>query len=107
MMRILLDNCIPADLAPHILGHDVRTAVEMGWANLDDGELLGALADQFDVLVTADKSLPAQQTIAGSSFSVVILRARSNRVGHLARLVPELHRVLKSIAVGDVVEIGN
>ena len=54
-MRILLDNCIPADLAPHIRGHDVFTAVDMGWAALDDASLLNVMAGQFDVLLTVDK----------------------------------------------------
>jgi hypothetical protein len=30
----------------------------MGWAYLDDGPLLDEMAEQFDVLVTVDKSFP-------------------------------------------------
>jgi predicted nuclease of predicted toxin-antitoxin system len=101
-VRILLDNCVPADLAPHIRGHAVETAAALGWTDLDDGPLLNAMTGQFDVLLTVDASLTFQQSIAGRPVSLVILRARSNRVGELARLIPELHRVLKIIASGDV-----
>ena len=101
-MRILLDNCVPADLASHIRAHEVATAVSMGWDALDDGPLLDAMAGQLDVLLTVDKSMPYQQLIADRPLSVIVLRARSNRVGHLARLVPDLLRVLKVIAPGEV-----
>lgn len=105
LVRILLDNCLPADLAAHIRGDEVKTAVEMGWDGLDDGPLLDAVEGQFDVLITADKSLPFQQQLSSRSFAIVILRAKSNRVGHLARLIPELHRILKAIGPGEVREI--
>jgi hypothetical protein len=35
----------------------------MEWADLDDGPLLDAMAERFDVLVIVDKSLPKQQHI--------------------------------------------
>ena len=38
--------------------HEVQTAPEMGWGDLDDGPLLDAMVGRFDVLVTVDKSLP-------------------------------------------------
>lgn len=105
-MRILLDNCVTADLMPHIRGHDVTTAVAMGWAGLDDGPLLDAIAGRFDILLTVDRSLPYQQRIKDRTFAVVVLCARNNRVEHLARLIPALLKVLKDIKPGDVREIG-
>ena len=106
-LRILLDNCIPADLVPHIRGHEVSTAVDMGWAGLDDGLLLDAMADQFDVLVTVDTNMRFQQRLEDRQISVVVLRAKSNRVEHLARLVPALHRWLKNIELGEIREISS
>jgi predicted nuclease of predicted toxin-antitoxin system len=104
-MRILFDNCVPADLAPHIRGHSVATAAELGWAGLDDGPLLDAMAEDFEVLLTVDKSIPFQQMLRGRPISVVVLVARSNRAGELARLVPALLKVLKDIGPGDVREV--
>lgn len=104
-MRILLDNCVTADLASHIRGHEVKTAAEMGLDALDDGPLLDAISEQFDVLLTVDKSLPFQQRLFDRSFAVVVLKARNNRGEQLARLIPELQRILRDIAPGDVREI--
>ena len=50
-MRILLDACVPRRLANELSGHEVRTVPEMGWADLDDGLLLDAMAGLFDTLV--------------------------------------------------------
>lgn len=106
-MRILLDHCVPVDLAQHIRGHEVESARGRGWQHLKDGELLDAIADAavHDVLVTVDASIPFQQLLAERPFALVILRAKSNRVSHLARLVPALHRALKDIEPGEVREI--
>ena len=104
-MRILLDNCVPVDLALHIRGHDVATAIDMGWAALEDGPLLNAMSEKFDVLLTVDKSIPFQQLLADRLVSVVVLRARSNRVERLARLIPALLRTLKDIEAGEVKEV--
>jgi len=43
----------------------------MGWADLDDGPLLNAMADRFDVLVTVDKNLPKQQRIDNRPLAVI------------------------------------
>ena len=104
---ILLDNCVPADLAAHIRGHDVSTAVDVGLDTLDDGDLLDAISDRFEVLLTVDKSIPLQQPLSGRPFAVIVLRARSNRVQDLARLIPELQRVLKTIQTGDLLDLGS
>lgn len=39
-MRVLLDECLPKRLKRELVGHDVRTAPEMGWASKSNGELL-------------------------------------------------------------------
>jgi hypothetical protein len=78
----------------------------MGWAGLDDGPLLDAMAGKFDILLTVDRSMPFQQLITGRPVSVVVLRARVNRVGELARLIPALKKVLKGIEPGQVRVVG-
>lgn len=61
-MRILLDESLPRDLARDLTGHEVRTVRQAGWTGLGNGELLRRAADQFDVLVTGDRSLEHQRT---------------------------------------------
>jgi predicted nuclease of predicted toxin-antitoxin system len=104
-VRVLLDGCVPSRLADELSEHEVSTAPEMGWADLDDGPLLDAMAERFDVLVTGDKSLPKQQRIDNRPLAVVILRAKTNRLADLLPHVPRLRAVLKNAQPGQVYEI--
>jgi hypothetical protein len=93
---VLLDGCVPCRLADELSDHEVNTAPEMGWADLDDGPLLDAKAERFDVLVTVDKSLPKQQRIDNRPLAVVILRAKRNRLTDLLPHVPRLRMCLRT-----------
>ena len=77
----------------------------MGWADLDDGPLLGVMEERFDALVTVDKSLPNQQRISDRPLAVVVLRARTNRLVDLLPLAPKLRAVLENARPGQVYEI--
>jgi hypothetical protein len=69
--------------------------------------LLEAMANRFDVLITVDKSIPAQQNLTVCSFAVVILRAKTNRLVDLLPLVPELRSCLETLSPpGTVLELG-
>jgi hypothetical protein len=104
-MRILLDACVPRSLRDSLSGHEVRTAPEMGWGDLDNGALLDAVAGDFDALVTVDKRLPQQQNIKDRPFGVVVLRARSNRLSDLLPLVPSLRTALSTLKPGVINEV--
>jgi predicted nuclease of predicted toxin-antitoxin system len=104
-MRILLDACVPRRLANELLGHEVRTVPEMGWADLDDGPLLNVMAGLFDVLVTVDKNLPKQQRVNTRPFGIVILRAKTNRLADLLPLVSALRVALKELHPGEIREL--
>ena len=104
-MRVLLDACVPRGLRTRLTAHEVRTAPEMGWGNLDNGDLLAAMTGHFDVLVTVDKRLPQQQKIAAGSVGVVVLRAKSNRLSDLLPLVPTLLEAVAGLEPGAVKEV--
>lgn len=104
-MRVLLDGCVPRRLANELTEHEVKTAPEMGWADLDDGPLLEAMDGHFDVLVTVDKSLPKQQRLDNRSFAVIVLRARTNRLVDLLPLIPPLRLAIKELRPGQVREL--
>jgi len=104
-VRVLLDGCVPRRLADELSGHEVKTVPEMGWADLDDGPLLEAMAGSFDVLVTVDKSLPKQQRLDNRSFAVIVLRTRSNRLTDLLPLVSVLRRAIEELRPGQVREL--
>jgi hypothetical protein len=78
----------------------------MGRGDLDNGRLLDAMEGSFDTLVTVDRRLPRQQRVAGRTFGIVVLRARSNRLADLLPLVPELLAELGTLAAGEVRVVG-
>jgi hypothetical protein len=57
-MRILFDQGTPAPLRSTFVGHEVRTAFEMGWSGLGNGELLAAAEAAFDLLIEAGEEPP-------------------------------------------------
>jgi hypothetical protein len=48
LTRARLDECLPRHLKRDLVGHDARTAPEMGWASMKNGELRELAAGQFD-----------------------------------------------------------
>ncbi len=105
-MRVLLDECVDRRLAGDILGHDVRTVPEAGWAALRNGDLLARAEHEFDAFVTVDRNLPLQQDLSRFSIAVIVLRAPSNRVADLRRLVPQLLAALPIAKRGEVTWVG-
>jgi hypothetical protein len=94
-MRVLLDECVDWRLSHDLAGHDVRTARQMGWDTIRNGELLALASREFDVFVTVDRNLVFQQNMAALTIAVIVLHARTNRLVDLRPLVPE---VLTAIA---------
>ena len=105
-MRILLDECVDWRLARDIVGHEVRTARQMGWTTIKNGELLALAAKEFDVFVTVDRNLAAQQNLSAFSIAIVVLHARSNRLADFRPLVPKLLRTIEFARPGAIELIG-
>lgn len=103
-VRILLDECLPAELADHLIGHDVRTVHQQGWDGIENGELLALAAGTFAAFLTIDKRLQHQQHVP-ATLMVITVRARSNRIDVLTPLVPEILRVLEAWQPGTYVEV--
>src|SRR5687767_9434989 len=99
-MRVLIDSCLPVQLKEHLLVSGVKSARDMGWQRLKNGELLARAQGEFDALITMDKSIPSQQMLSRYSIALVILRARSNRLPDLLPLVPRIISVLTRITPG-------
>lgn len=74
-MRVVLDEMLPAGVADLLGDHDVVSAQRAGYKGLANGELLRrAAADGFDVLLTADRNLPAQQNVSAAGIALVLVR---------------------------------
>ena len=73
-MKVLLDEMLPVGVADLLPGHAVTTVNAGGYTGLKNGELIRrATADGYDVLVTADRNMPAQQNIRASGIAVVLV----------------------------------
>ena len=105
-MRVLLDECIDWRLGRELASHEVKTARQMGWTTLKNGELLALASAQFDVFVTVDRNLSFQQDIVSFSIAVVVLQAKTNRLAHLRPLAPSLLSAIETTPPGTVEFIG-
>lgn len=74
-MKVLFDNGTPRGVAAGLKkNHVVEEARARGWDNLKNGELLqSAELSGFDVLLTTDKNMRHQQSLAGRKIAVVVL----------------------------------
>ena len=90
-MKLLLDECLPVQLRPHVPGHDVFTVEYLGWKGIRNGRLLAmAAGDGFDALVTTDLGMEHSQNRAALRLLVMLLHAGSNALDDLLPLVPDL-----------------
>ncbi|MCL4785671.1 MAG: hypothetical protein KJ070_02595 [Verrucomicrobia bacterium] len=72
-MRILLDQGAPAPLRRALAQHDISTAFEMGWSNLENGDLPRAAEGRFEVFITTDQNLRYQQNLSGRQLAILVL----------------------------------
>ncbi len=105
-VHILLDENLPADLAAQLTGHQVETVAGVGWAGIQNGNLLRAAEGRYDAFITMDRSLEHQQNLGSLRLRVVILRAPSNRMLHLRPLIPFALKALRKIKPGQLISIG-
>ena len=91
--KLLLDECVPRKLAasfPEAI--EVRTAPNMGWGGLENGELLQCAADHgFTAFITIDRNIQSQQNLDSLPVTIVLLEAPPNNLlEDLQPLVPEV-----------------
>ena len=73
-MKVLLDVCTPVQVRKAMAGHQVHTAVKMGWGELENGDLLrSAEGSGFDLLIICDKNLRHQQNLKNSKLAILEL----------------------------------
>ncbi len=107
-MKILIDECLPDELNESVvaMGHECQTVRRAGYGSKKNGELLALAESQWDVLLTSDRNIRYQQNMTGRRVSILILRAKSNRMKDLLPLMPACAEALLGIEPGRVVEVG-
>ncbi len=102
-MRLLLDENLDWRLARDLPEHHVESVPLVGWAGIENGELLRkAVEAGFDVLVTMDSNMVHQQNIAKYPIALIALRAPSNRLADTRPLMPALLALLPYAGSGTV-----
>jgi predicted nuclease of predicted toxin-antitoxin system len=77
-MKILFDQGTPVPLRRLLPGHEVDTAYELGWQELENGELIAAAErEAYEILITTDQNLRYEQNLAGRSLAVIVLLSTS------------------------------
>ena len=77
-MRILFDQGTPAPLRHALIGHSVSTAYELGWSNLNNGDLLAAAEDaSFELFITTDQNLRYQHNPSRRQLAILVLPTTS------------------------------
>jgi len=105
-VKVFVDECVDWRFSRDIIGHEVKTARQMGWSTIKNGELLALAAKEFDVFVTVDRNLSFQQNLPAFAIAVIVLRASSNRLADLKPLVPELLACIASAKKSVVEYVG-
>jgi len=101
-MKLLLDECIDRRFARSLLGHDVKTVPQMGWAGVKNGELIRIADGKFDAFITVDRVLPVHSKFSIRQMAVLVLRAKTNRLIDLEPLAPKVLDVLIDLKPGVV-----
>ncbi len=102
-MRIFLDHDVPAPLRYWLIGHQVETAYERGWAEVSNGELLGLVEGAGDVMITTDRSIRYQQNLVGRKLALVVIK--TNDWTHLRNWRSAVLDGLAKAAPASLVEI--
>lgn len=102
-MNILFDGCVPRKLRSFLTVHQVKTAPQMGWGELQNGDLLAAAEAQFDVFVTADKNIRHQQKVSGRKIAILVLP--TNRWPALQPMTERIAKAVDGLEAGEYREL--
>src|SRR6266567_2529411 len=102
-MKILFDQGTPAPLRHTLAGHTISTAYEMGWDQLENGDLLDAAEASFDALITTDQNLRYQQNLRARRLAILVLPTTSWPMIQLH--LPKVSATVSALRPGDFVEL--
>ncbi|CAN5726981.1 hypothetical protein BH11ARM2_BH11ARM2_27730 [soil metagenome] len=100
-MLLLFDNNADKRFARFLVGHEVRTAYEMRWADFKNGLLIKTAEKAgFAVIISADKNLAYQQNLKGRSISIIVFGSRFTDFIGIAPLAPQVIAALENLPSG-------
>jgi predicted nuclease of predicted toxin-antitoxin system len=105
LRAVLLDESVPRQIAEPLrqAGYEVSTVEQAGLKGLKNGDLLRAAEGRFDVLLTADQSIHAQQNLRGQHITIAALP--TNRRRAVLDRAADIVDTLQAVAPGQHVRI--
>jgi hypothetical protein len=98
-----LDENIPVQLKAAFRGHVVRSVndSDVGWKNIENGRLLAEMEGRYDLLITADRNMFAQQNLSGRTICILVLPV--NRRNDVLALSERIIEVAAGMSAGAYV----
>lgn len=98
-MRILLDECVPAQLVKLLIVHDCRTVTQCGWSGIQNGKLLQLAHQEFDCFLTSDQNVAYQQNL--KNFDISILQLSTNNLRRIEAGITQIESALAQMKPGE------
>lgn len=102
-MKVLLDGCVPRLLRRYLTNHEVKAAPQLGWGELQNGDLIQAAEKEFEIFVTADKNLRYQQNLKGRRLAIVVVP--TNNWPQLLGMVDKVVAAVDAAKEGSFIEL--
>jgi hypothetical protein len=103
-MIILFDNGTPKPIAKILIGHEVTRARQIGWHELENGELIERAEEAgYELLLSTDKNIRYQQNLSSRRIALVVL---GNSQWPMVRLhLDEIAAAVNSSIPGSYTEV--
>jgi predicted nuclease of predicted toxin-antitoxin system len=100
-VKVLLDENIPVQLRNALDRHEIASVNDkaVGWKNISNGHLLSAMEGRFDLLITSDRNIYAQQNLAGRTIAILVLP--TNRRNEVLAMAHRIAAVIDQMLAGQ------
>ena len=105
MKRVLFDEHLPRLLRRKLPEFQIRTVQEEGWGSSKNGALLRLAEKTFDALLTADRRMKYQQTLASFSIGVVVINTPRLRLEVIESALEEIRVALARVRPGEIIHV--
>ena len=94
---------MPKELRKDLVGHECSSVIRLGWQSTKNGALLTrAERAGFEVLITFDGNMKAEQNMTNRKISILILRPREQGTEPLRELAGRTLIALPELQPGEI-----
>lgn len=102
-----IDECVDPRVKTLLWDHYPATVHDEGWSALEDGPLLAAAQESFDVLVTIDRNLEFQQNLTKFRIGVIVVRVPKNQLHYYRMIQVQLVLAVSQVRRGELLHVGS